>query len=201
MHTLRGSGLAHEAEVYLQIRETFEVEQKFLIALRDSSHFEDWKEEEKAGWVDLDEFAEPQQLSACAGVAVGDGEITALDLTRNHAIERKLLSNSCTMEFCSYANYSVGLPESVGECESLTSLNLQSCGKLAGNFKPVCNRSVLTMDLFRSPRRNPRLLEPPNIGPIRMRIVDRYDLELLDRTHSTFNGLVCFKGCRNRLEN
>ena len=104
IQTLRESGLAHEAEVYLHIREAFEVEQKFLIALRDSSKFESWTDQEKAGWADLDGFTEPQQLSACAGVTVGDGEITALDLTGNHAIERKLLSNSCTMEFCSYAN-------------------------------------------------------------------------------------------------
>ena len=104
MHTLRASGLAHEAEVYLHIREPFEVEKQFLITLRDSCNFEEWNEAKKAGWADLDGFTEPQQLSTCAGVAVGDGEITALDLTGNRAIERKLLSNSCTMEFCSYAN-------------------------------------------------------------------------------------------------
>ena len=104
MQTLRASGLVHEAEVYLQIRETFEVEKQFLIALRDGSNIRQWSAKQKAGWEDLDEFTEPQQLSACAGVAVGDGEITALDLTGNRAIERKLLSNSCTMEFCSYAN-------------------------------------------------------------------------------------------------
>ena len=89
MHTLRASGLAHEAEVYLQIREAFEVEKQFLIALKDSTSFESWNEKIKAGWEDLDGFTEPQQLSACAGVAVGDGEITALDLTGNRAIERK----------------------------------------------------------------------------------------------------------------
>ena len=104
MHTLRASGLAHEAEVYLQIRQAFEEEQKFLIALRDSSNFERWGGKQREGWADLDEFTEPQQLSACAGVTVGDGEITALDLHGNRAIKRKLLSNSCTMEFCSYAN-------------------------------------------------------------------------------------------------
>ena len=94
MHTLRASGLAHEAEVYLQIRQAFEEERQFLIALRDSSNFERWGGKQKAGWADLDRFTEPEQLSACAGVTVGDGEITALDLRGNRAIERKLLSNS-----------------------------------------------------------------------------------------------------------
>ena len=92
LQTLRASGLAHDAEVYLQIRDAFEVEKPFLIAVRDGNTFERWNKKAKAGWEDLDEFTEPDQLSTCAGVTVGDGQITALDLHSNRAIERKLLS-------------------------------------------------------------------------------------------------------------
>ena len=78
--TVRLSGLSDQAIVHLQLEDVFAAEQRTLIAIRD--HFKLDHPFFHRGWVNLEEFNEPMQLSKCRGVTVSNGRITKLDLSK-----------------------------------------------------------------------------------------------------------------------